>query len=131
VRQGISLRLSFGEGLPAAWGDRIQLQQVIINLVINGMQAMATGVGTKDLIVHTGRAEDGGLQVAVEDTGVGIEPERLAQVFDAFHTTKPNGMGLGLAISRSIIEAHHGAISAARTAMGGMRFQFTIPPAEG
>jgi signal transduction histidine kinase len=98
-------------------------------LVINGMQAMATADQPRNLTVRTARAEGEGLKVAVEDTGIGIAAETVGQVFDAFYTTKPDGMGMGLAIARSIIEAHRGMISATPKATGGMTFQFTIPPA--
>ena len=131
LHQGVSLRLDLAEGLPGAWGDRIQLQQVITNLVVNAMQAVATADQPKTLTVRTARAEGNALQVAVEDTGIGIAPETVGRVFDAFFTTKADGMGMGLAISRSIIEAHRGAIWATRNANGGMTFQFTVPAAEG
>ncbi len=126
----VALRPQLAPGLPAVRGDRIQLQQVIINLAINGMQAMvAVPDGARDLVVRTGQVDDGHLVVAVEDAGIGIESQNLDRLFRAFYTTKPGGMGMGLSISRSIIESHGGTIRASRNAGPGMTFQFTVPAA--
>jgi len=127
VRHGVAMQLELASGLLPVRGDRIQLQQVIINLVVNGMQAMAT-VRDRErvLIVHTQRHQSDQVLVAVEDVGVGLEPENADQLFRAFYTTKPDGLGMGLSICRSIIEAHGGRVWASPNAGPGMTFQFTI-----
>jgi len=110
-------------------GDRIQLQQVIINLVVNGVQAIAmVRDRARLLIVRTRPRQSEQVLVAVEDVGVGIEPENTARLFSAFYTTKPAGLGTGLSICRSIVEAHGGRIWASRNAGPGMTFQFTVLP---
>jgi PAS domain S-box-containing protein len=127
VRYRVTIRSEFASGLLPVRGDRIQLQQVIVNLAINGMEAMST-VRDRDraLIVRTQRQHSDGVLVAVEDGGVGIEPENVDRVFNPFHTTKPDGMGMGLSICRSIIEAHGGRVWASTNAGPGMTFQFMI-----
>jgi PAS domain S-box-containing protein len=130
----VSLRLDRAFGLPPVYGDRIQLQQVIINLVINGIQAMATVADRpRALVIRTQRHDAGTVRVAVRDAGVGVACEDLDRLFGAFYTTKSDGMGMGLSISRSIIEAHGGRIWATRNDGPGMTFQFTVmtePPPE-
>ena len=123
----VTMRLQLASGLPSVRGDRIQLQQVIFNLAINGVQAM-TMVADRPrvLFIRTQLLEPDQVLVAVEDGGVGIEPENLNRLFSAFYTTKPNGLGMGLSICRSIIEAHGGRVWASRNADRGMIFQFTI-----
>ena len=114
-------------GLPRIRGDKIQLQQVLINLVMNGIQAMASVADrARVLILRTQRHGDDQILVAVEDVGVGIEPENLGRLFNAFYTTKASGLGIGLSISRSIVEAHGGRVWAAPNAGPGMTFQFTL-----
>jgi signal transduction histidine kinase len=114
--------------LPAVRGDRVQLQQLIINLVINGIQAMAGIDGRpRRLSIRSGRDETGEVRLSVEDSGNGIDPANANRLFDAFYTTKSGGMGLGLSICRSIAEAHGGRIWAANHAGGGARFAFTLP----
>jgi signal transduction histidine kinase len=114
--------------LPLVLGDRVQLQQVILNLIINGVEAMVRiKEGSRELVVSSGKDEANGLLVAVRDTGVGLESASLNQLFDAFFTTKPDGMGMGLAISRSIIEAHGGRLWATANSPQGAIFQFTLP----
>jgi signal transduction histidine kinase len=114
--------------LPLVLGDRVQLQQVILNLIINGVEAMGRiKEGSRELVVSSGKDEANGLLVAVRDTGVGLESASLNQLFDAFFTTKPDGMGMGLAISRSIIEAHGGRLWATANSPQGAIFQFTLP----
>jgi PAS domain S-box-containing protein len=123
----VTLRLECASGLPAVYGDRIQLQQVIINLVINGIQAMATVADrARTLLIRTHRYDANEILVAVQDAGIGVGSEDLDQLFNAFYTTKPDGMGMGLSISRSIIEAHGGRIWAIRDNGPGMIFQFTV-----
>jgi PAS domain S-box-containing protein len=124
----VSLRLELDSGLPALLGDRVQLQQVLINLVINGIQAMADiGGDSRELRVESHRDSDGHVVVAVQDSGPGIDPESANQLFDAFFTTKAEGMGMGLSICRSIIEAHGGQVWASNNAGHGAIFQFSLP----
>jgi PAS domain S-box-containing protein len=124
----VTLRLQLASGLPLVRGDRIQLQQVIINLAVNSVQAMATVTDrARVLLIRTQQHDSGQVLVAVEDTGVGIEPDSLGRLFSAFYTTKPDGMGMGLSICRSIIETHGGRVWASRNSGPGMTFQFTIP----
>jgi PAS domain S-box-containing protein len=123
-----TMQLQLAAGLPWVPGDRIQLQQVIINLVINGAQAMATVSGrARELLIRTQLHDADHVLVAIQDAGVGIDAEESKQLFSAFFTTKPNGLGMGLSICRSIVEAHGGQIWASRNAGPGMTFQFTLP----
>jgi signal transduction histidine kinase len=113
---------------PAVRGDRVHLQQVLLNLILNGMDAMDTIPRFRRLlVVRVGEANDGNLQVAVSDCGTGIAPDHVAHIFEPFFTTKPNGMGMGLAISRTIIEAHGGNIRVESNAQNGTTFTFTLP----
>lgn len=110
--------------------DKIQVEQVILNLVRNGFDAMQhVPSGQRRLTVVTGRSTDGFARVTIADTGAGIDPEHAAKLFDAFFTTKRDGLGLGLSISRSIIEAHGGQLSISSTAPSGAAFYFTVPVA--
>ncbi|TMJ93706.1 MAG: GHKL domain-containing protein, partial [Alphaproteobacteria bacterium] len=114
-------------GLPLVRVDRIQLQQVLINLLVNGMEAMATlRDRERVLIARTKRDRSDRVLVAIEDAGIGIAPEDAKRLFMAFHTTKPDGLGMGLSICRSIIEAHGGRVWASPNTGPGMTFQFTI-----
>jgi PAS domain S-box-containing protein len=125
--QRVEVRPQLASELPPALGDRVQLQQVLINLVINGIQAMASVTDrARVLVIRTECYGDDELFVAVEDAGVGIAPENLTQLFSAFYTTKPDGMGMGLSISRSIVEAHGGRLWATCNSGPGMTFQFTL-----
>jgi PAS domain S-box-containing protein len=127
VGQRAAVRTQLGSELPPVRGDRTQLQQVLINLAINGIQAMASVTDrARELVIRTERHGDDELLVAVEDAGVGIAPENSARLFSAFYTTKPDGMGMGLSISRSIVEAHGGRLSATCNSGPGMTFQFTL-----
>jgi PAS domain S-box-containing protein len=127
-RNQIFLKSHLSSDLPLVLGDRVQLQQVILNLIINGVEAMGRITeGSRELVVSSENDEANGLLVAVRDTGVGLESTNLNQLFDAFFTTKPNGMGMGLAISRSIIEAHGGRLWATANSPQGAIFQFTLP----
>jgi PAS domain S-box-containing protein len=129
VSHRVSLRLDLATDLPAVRGDRVQLQQVIINFLINGIQAMAAVDGRpRELLVRSRQTADRQALVAVQDSGIGIDPENADRLFDAFFTTKPNGMGLGLSICRSIIEAHGGRLWASGHVGPGATFQFTLPP---
>jgi two-component system, LuxR family, sensor kinase FixL len=124
----IQLRRDYGAGLPLVMGDRVQLQQVVINLVLNAIQAMASVKdGPRDLRIETRLRSDGNVLIAVRDSGPGIDPQDESQLFTAFFTTKQDGMGMGLSICRSIIESHGGRVWAARNDAGGATFQFTVP----
>lgn len=124
----VSLRTAFDTDLPPVMGDRVQLQQVIMNLVVNAADAMKDVEGRpRDLLVAT-RLEAGGVaRVLVRDCGVGIDPDSPAKLFEAFYTTKSHGMGVGLSVSRSIIENHDGRLWAAANDGPGATFSFTIP----
>src|SRR5208282_1752487 len=123
----VNLSLQMPEKLPAVRGDRVQLQQVLLNLILNGMDAMAGGTEAgRRLTVRAETARDGSVEVAVADCGTGIPPDNLKRLFEPFFTTKPNGMGMGLAISQTIIEAHGGKIWAENNAARGAVFKFTL-----
>src|SRR6267142_2072672 len=127
-RNRIFLKSHLSSDLPLVLGDRVQLQQVLLNLIINGVEAMGGLIdGPRELLVSSAKDEANGLLVAVRDTGVGLESASLSQLFDAFFTTKPEGMGMGLAISRSIIEAHGGRLWATANSTQGAVFQLTLP----
>jgi signal transduction histidine kinase len=112
---------------PAAMGDRVQLQQVIVNLILNGIEAMSGVAGRpRRLLVRSKRKGPDEILVAVCDSGLGIDPKDEMRIFDAFFTTKEQGMGMGLAISQSIIEAHGGRLWATANSGHGMTFQFTL-----
>jgi signal transduction histidine kinase len=127
-RHGISPRTRLADGLPPVTGDRVQLQQVVLNLILNAADAMGEArEESPELLIMTGRDEAGGGRVAVRDTGPGLAPDSLPRLFDAFYTTKPAGMGMGLSICRSIVEAHGGRITAAGNEPRGAVFEFTLP----
>jgi C4-dicarboxylate-specific signal transduction histidine kinase len=122
------LRLQLGPQLPLVMVDRIQIQQVIINLMMNGMEAMASVTDRpRELTIRSQRDEADRVLVAVQDSGVGIEAEHMDRLFNAFFTTKPSGMGMGLSICRSIIDAHGGKLSASRNAGAGATFHIMLP----
>lgn len=125
-RYSISVLTELAEGLPKVMADRVQLQQVFMNLMLNGIDAMKETSGGSELVVKS-EADDGQLVISVSDTGVGLSPEQADQIFRAFFTTKDNGTGMGLPISRSIIESHGGRLWAARASGRGATFQFTLP----
>jgi signal transduction histidine kinase len=120
-------------GLPLVSGDRVHLSQVLLNLVINGMDAIQTsGAGNKRVVIEARPREEGRVEVAVTDSGPGLPPETIDKVFDPFYTTKSGGLGMGLPISRTIIEAHGGRLWAEHAAEGrGLTFRFTLARAEG
>jgi signal transduction histidine kinase len=126
--QGGSLVLNLAPGLPAVLGDRVQLQQVLINIIINGVQAMATVDGKRELVVGSGLDNEENVVVAVRDSGPGVSKENLPRLFEAFFTTRSTGMGMGLAICSSIIEAHGGQLWASNNPEGGSTFSFSLPP---
>jgi signal transduction histidine kinase len=128
VKNGVSVQTQLAEGLPPIQGDRVQLQQVILNLIINAVEAMSgVSEGSRELLIGTGQDPSGGVLIAVRDSGPGLSPESFDRLFDAFYTTKPGGMGMGLSICRSIVEAHGGRIWASRSAGPGATVQFTVP----
>lgn len=126
-RRSVDVRFDLAPGLPAVAIDRIQIQQVVVNLVRNALDAL-DGAGTREIIVRTG-ASLGGVEVAVSDTGTGLAPDINKRLFQSFVTSKPDGMGLGLSISRSIIDGHEGRLWASANDGGGTTFRFTLPAA--
>jgi PAS domain S-box-containing protein len=123
----VSLQTQLSDDVPLIVGDRIQLQQVILNLITNAIEAMS-GVGERPRVVQVGSSKDEsqGVRITVRDSGTGLDPKSLDHLFTAFYTTKPQGMGMGLAISRSIIEAHGGRLWAVPNDGAGATFQFTL-----
>jgi signal transduction histidine kinase len=129
ANNSVSVRTQFAEGLPRVQGDRVQLQQVMLNLILNAIQSMS-GVadGNRELQISIDAVpSEGSVRVGVRDTGPGLSPESLPRLFEPFYTTKPEGMGMGLSICRSIIEAHGGRLCAIPCEPQGALFQFTIP----
>ena len=123
-----SLRTQLSDTAPVVWADRVQVQQVILNLIINGIEAVgAVSDGKRDLFVSTAKHETDGVLVTVRDTGTGLDPGKLEHIFDAFYTTKREGMGMGLAVSRSIVEAHGGRLWATPNEPRGAVLQFVLP----
>ena len=127
IRNFISVQTRFADGLFPVHGDRIELQQVVLNLIINAVEAMGSvEAGARELLIST-EQDHTGVRVAVRDSGPGIDQEHLERVFDAFYTTKSNGVGMGLSICRSIIDAHGGRLWVEMNAPRGAAFQFTLP----
>jgi PAS domain S-box-containing protein len=128
IKNCVRLRLDLDKSIRPVTGDRVQLQQVLINLLMNGIEAMgAVNERPRELVVRSGPREAGRVLVAVRDSGIGIEPEQMDRMFVAFVTTKPDGLGMGLSICRSIIEAHGGELWAISNDDAGATFQFTLP----
>jgi signal transduction histidine kinase len=126
-KNGVVLRMQLAADVPPVLGDRVQLQQVIINLVMNGVEAMATVADrSRELLIRSAQHGSDQVLVAVQDSGVGIDRENLEKIFNAFYTTKSQGMGIGLAISRSIVENHGGRLWAVPNEGPGATFQFTL-----
>jgi predicted ATPase/signal transduction histidine kinase len=126
IRYHISVRTELAADLPQVPGDRVQLQQVLMNLMINGIDAMKDVEEARELAIKSQRAEDEQLLVSVSDTGVGLPPQHVDQIFNAFFTTKSHGTGMGLRISRSIVESHGGRLWAAANSPRGANFYFTL-----
>ena len=127
ARYSISVRTELAADLPQVMGDRVQLQQVMMNLIMNSIDAMKDVDGTRELVIKSQRAENEELLVCVSDSGVGLPPQQTDQIFNAFFSTKPHGTGMGLRISRSILESHGGRLWAADNSSRGASFYFTLP----
>jgi PAS domain S-box-containing protein len=131
TKNGVSVQTRLTEGSLPIQVDRVQVQQVVLNLILNAVEAMASvEAGARELLISTKQNETNGIVVAVSDSGPGIDPENLDRVFEAFYTTKSSGVGMGLSICRSIIEAHGGRLWADANKPRGAVFQFTLPNAE-
>jgi len=129
TKLSVSVRTELAADLPQVMGDRVQLQQVLMNLMMNSIDAMKDVEGTRELTIQSQRSEDGQVLISVSDTGVGLPPQQADKIFDAFFTTKTQGTGMGLRISRSIVESHAGRLWAADNSPRGARFCFTLPSA--
>ena len=128
LRNGVSVQTELADGLPLVQADRVEIQQVILNLMVNAIEAMSDiSEGTRILLISTAIADTGGVRVAVRDSGPGLASGMLDRLFEAFYTTKASGLGLGLSICRSIIEAHGGHLWANANVPRGATFQFTVP----
>jgi len=127
TRHSISVRTELAANLPHVTGDRVQLQQVVMNLMVNGIDAMKALNGARELTITSKRAENEQLLISISDTGVGLPPEKTDQIFNAFFTTKPHGTGMGLRICRSIVESHGGRLWAANNSPRGANFSLTLP----
>jgi len=128
MKNDISVQTQLAEGLPLIHGDRIQLQQVTVNLVINAIEAMSgVSEAPRELLIRTASGESGEVVVAVQDSGPGLDSGNLDRMFETFFTTKPGGLGMGLSICRSIIQAHGGRMWASANEPRGAVFQFALP----
>ena len=128
ARKGVAIRMDLAANVPLVLGDRIQLQQVILNLVMNGIEAMNTVTDRpREMLIRSCQQESDQVLVAVQDSGVGIDSQSLEKIFDTFYTTKSQGMGMGLAISRSIVENHGGWLWATPNDGPGVTFAFALP----
>jgi two-component system sensor kinase FixL len=128
VSRQVAIEIQAPLGLPPVRGDRVQLQQVLLNLIMNAMDAvMGCAPDRRKVNLRVGRDRDGFVEVAVTDSGPGIPADKLSKIFEPFFTTKPQGMGMGLSICRTIIEAHSGRISGVNNPGGGATFRFTLP----
>jgi C4-dicarboxylate-specific signal transduction histidine kinase len=131
-RRGVRVETSLSSDLGSVIGDRVQLQQVVLNLIMNGIEAMADSAhGQRRIQIRSGSDESGGVLVAVTDSGLGLDLARADRLFEPFFTTKPEGMGMGLSICRSIIDAHGGRLWASPNLPNGAVFQFILPAAIG
>jgi signal transduction histidine kinase len=130
IERKIAIIHELAPELPAVHGDRIQLQQVLLNLILNGFEAMSENEeGDRRLVVGTATADSDHIEIVVRDSGVGLEQDDIDHLLDAFFTTKPGGMGMGLTINRSIVDAHGGQLGGKQNPDGGAIFFFTIPVA--
>ena len=126
MRHNVLVRTELGADLPQIVGDRVQLQQVAMNLIVNSIEAMKDVDGVREMVIQSQQAENEQILVSVSDTGVGLPPKHMEQIFDPFFTTKPHGTGMGLRISRSMIESHGGRLWATQNRPNGARFHFTL-----
>ena len=126
-RYSISVRAEFLPDLPITLGDIVQLRQVLMNLMLNGIDAMKGAGADRELTIQSAQDDNGQIRISVSDTGVGLEPQQVEQVFNTFFTTKPQGLGMGLPISRSIVESHGGRLWASANQQRGATFHFTLP----
>jgi signal transduction histidine kinase len=128
VMNGVSVQMQLAKDLPLVQGDRVQLRQVMVNLITNAIEAMSPhAAGARELLIRTVKTSSGSVLVAVCDSCPGVDPENLERIFDAFFTTKADGLGMGLSICRAIILAHGGRLSATRGAAQGTILQFILP----
>jgi C4-dicarboxylate-specific signal transduction histidine kinase len=126
-KNSVALRLHLGDGLPPVHGDRVQVQQVMMNLILNAIEAMnSVEDRPREIAIKTRANRDDQVCVEVRDSGIGLDPEEARKIFDSFHTTKPGGMGMGLSISRSIVESHAGRLWATPNDGPGATFQFSL-----
>jgi signal transduction histidine kinase len=126
-KKQINIVMKLGADLPQVLGDRVQLQQVILNLTLNSIEAMSNLEGLREMTVSTHVNTDKEVLVRISDTGPGIATENIENIFEAFHTTKPGGLGMGLSISRSIVESHSGHLWCSINDGPGVSFNFTVP----
>jgi C4-dicarboxylate-specific signal transduction histidine kinase len=126
-RYSMSFRTDLVADLPHVMADRVQLQQVLMNLMLNGIDAMKDMSSGGELTIKSQQGQDGQVLISVSDTGVGLPSQQADEIFNAFFTTKPNGTGMGLSISRSILESHGGRLWAAANSPRGASFYFTLP----
>ena len=129
-RNHIALETQLSDDMPLVFADRIQLQQVMLNLMMNAIEAMTQVTGPRELLVSSAVDDSKGVVVVVRDSGAGLDSKSLERLFEPFYTTKPQGMGMGLAICRSIIEAHSGRLWATANRDRGASFHFTLPTGE-
>jgi two-component system sensor kinase FixL len=128
IIRNVPIGLELADDLPRVRGDRVQLQQVVLNLVLNGLEAMREpGAGDRTLVIRTARDGAAAVAVAVQDSGIGIDEKELDRLFQPLYTTKAEGLGMGLAIARTIVDAHGGQLGAANNVHGGATFHFTLP----
>ena len=131
ARHNVAIPTELAENLPEVAGDRVQLKQVLMNLMINGIEAMNDGDRAQELTITSQQAENGEVAVSVSDTGIGLPPLPVNQIFNAFFTTKPRSVGIGLSISRSIVEGHGGHLWVTNNSSRGANFRLTLPTTAG
>lgn len=127
VRYSISISADLAPEVHMTLGDIVQVRQVLMNLMLNGIDAMKEADGNRELTIKSEEDDNGQIRISISDTGVGLQPHQLEQVFNTFFTTKPQGLGMGLPISRSIVESHGGRLWASANPQRGATFQFTLP----
>ena len=128
IKDGVQARMDLADGLPRIRGDRVELQQVILNLILNAFEAMSElSEGPRELLITTNSIRSGDVLVTLSNSGPGLAPAALEHLFKAFHTTKANGLGLGLSICRSIVKSHGGRLWASDNSPAGAVFQFSLP----